>query len=208
MLETSECLVSAGGNDMIRWNVGISGVPLAFAVLAGLAAPAWADYESALAALKSGGDVAAACKEITALADDGDAAAMLSVSDFYKNGTCGTKDTALARKWHRSAAEHGDAYAQMTLGSNYRIGNGGMAKDYVLAYKWYAIAAATPKPRSIAVPGDPFAQLLPLTGNASFGDTAADLQAAAQRDNIAKKMTPAQIEKAKELVRKWKPKAP
>ena len=121
---------------MIRWKVWISGVPLAFAVLAGLAAPAWADYESALAALKSGGDVAAACKEITALADDGDAAAMLSVSDFYKNGTCGTKDTALARKWHRSAAEHGDAYAQMTLGSNYRIGAEGLPKDYALAYKW------------------------------------------------------------------------
>ena len=191
---------------MIRWKVRISGVPLAVAMLAGLAAPAWADYESALAALKSGGDVAAACKEITALADDGDAAAMLSVSDFYKNGTCGTKDTAVARKWHRSAAEHGDAYAQMTLGSNYRIGNEGMAKDYVLAYKWYAIAAATAKPRSIAVPGDAFAQLLPLTGSASFGDTAADLQATAQRDRMAKKMTPAQIEKAKELAREWKQK--
>ncbi len=46
-LETSECLVSGGGNDMIRWNVRNSGVPLAVAVLAGLAAPAWADYESA-----------------------------------------------------------------------------------------------------------------------------------------------------------------
>ena len=191
---------------MIRWKVRISGVPLAVAMLAGLAAPAWADYQSALAALKSGGDVAAACTEITALADDGDAAAMLSVSDFYKNGTCGTKDTAVARKWHRSAAEHGDAYAQMTLGSNYRIGAEGLAKDYVLAYKWYAIAAATAKPRSKAVPGDAFAQLLPLTGSASFGDTAADLQAAAQRDRMAKKMTPAQIKKAKELARNWKPK--
>ena len=191
---------------MIRWKVWISGIPLAFAVLAGPAAPAWADYESALAALKSGGDVAAACKEITALADDGDAAAMLSVSDFYKNGTCGTKDTALARKWHRSAAEHGDAYAQMTLGSNYRIAAEGLAADTVLAYKWYALAAAAAKPRSKAGPGDPFAQLLPLTGSASFGDTAADLQAAAQRDRMAKKMTPAQIKKAKELARNWKPK--
>ena len=189
---------------MIRWKVRISGVPLAVAVVAGLAAPAWADYESALAALKSGSDVAAACTEIKALADNGDAPAMLSLSDFYRYGTCGVKNTALARKWHRSAAEHGDAYAQMTLGSNYRIGKDGMAKDYVLAYKWYAIAAATPKPRSIAVPGDPFAQLLPLTGSASFGDTAADLQAAAQRDRLAKKMTPAQIEKAKELVQEWK----
>ncbi len=169
-------------------------------------APVWADYESALAALRSGGDVAAACKEMTALADDGDAAAMYSLSDFYKNGTCGTKDTALARKWHRSAAEHGDAYAQMTLGSNYRIGAEGLAKDTVLAYKWYALAAAAAKPRSKAGPGDPFAQLLPLAGSASFGDTAADLQAAVQRDRLAKKMTPAQIKKAKELARVWKPK--
>ncbi len=191
---------------MIRWKVRISGVPLTVAVLAGLAAPAWADYESALSALKSGGDVGAACKEITALADDGDAAAMYSLSDFYKNGTCGTKDAALARKWHRSAAEHGDAYAQMTLGSIYRIGAEGLAKDYVLAYQWYALAASAAKPRSKATSGDALAQLLALTGSANFGDTAADLQAAAQRDRMAKKMTPAQIKKAKELVRDWTPK--
>ncbi len=157
---------------MIRWKVRISGVPLAVAVLAGLAAPAWADYESALAALRSGGDVAAACKEMAALADQGDAAAMYGLSDLYQTGTCGTKDTALARKWHRSAAEHGDAYAQMTLGRNYRLGAEGFAKDTVLAYKWFALAAAAAKPRSKAGPGDPLAQLLPLTGSASFGDTA------------------------------------
>ncbi len=191
---------------MIRWNVRISGVPLAVAVLAGLAAPAWADYESALAALRSGGDVAAACKEMTALADQGDAAAMYGLSDLYQTGTCGTKDTALARKWHRSAAEHGDAYAQMTLGSNYRIGAEGLAADYVLAYKWYALAAAAAKPRSKAGPGDALAQLLRLTGSPNFGDTAADLQAAVQRDRMEKKMAPAQIKKAKELVRNWTPK--
>ncbi len=191
---------------MIRWTVRISGVPLAVAVLAGPAAPAWADYESALAALRCGGDVAAACKEMTALADDGDAAAMYSLSDLYKNGTCGTKDAALARKWHRLAAGYGDAYAQMTLGSNYRIGAEGLPKDTVLAYTWYALAASAAKPRSKATPGDALAQLLPLTGTANFGDTAADLQAAAQRDRMAKKMNPAQIEKAKELAREWKPK--
>ncbi len=42
----------------------------------------------------------------------------------------------LSRKWRRLAAEHGDAYAQMTLGSNCRIGAEGLPKDYVLAYKW------------------------------------------------------------------------
>jgi TPR repeat protein len=191
---------------MIRWKARFSGVPLAVAVLAGLAAPAWADYESALATLRSGGDVAAACKEMATLADQGDAAAMFSLSELYRNGTCGTKDAALARKWHRSAAENGDAYAQMTLGSNYRIGTEGLAKDYVLAYKWYALAASAAKPRSKAAPGETLAQLLTLAGTASFGDTAADLQAAAQRDRMAKKMTPAQIKKAKELVREWKPK--
>ncbi len=170
------------------------------------ASPAMADYESALSALKSGGDVGAACKEITALADDGDAAAMYSLSDFYKNGTCGTKDAALARKWHRSAAEHGDPYAQMTLGSIYLIGSEGLAKDYVLAYQWYALDASAAKPRSKATSGDALAQLLALTGSANFGDTAADLQAAAQRDRMAKKMNPAQIKKAKELVREWTPK--
>ncbi len=46
-MDISECLVFGGGNDMIRWKARISGVPLAVAVLAGLAAPAWADYEPA-----------------------------------------------------------------------------------------------------------------------------------------------------------------
>ncbi len=94
----------------------------------------------------------------------------------------------------------------MTLGSSYRIGAEGLPKDYVLAYTWYALAASAAKPRTKAAPGDALAQLLPLTGTASFGDTAADLQAAAQRDRLAKKMTPAQIKKAEVLAREWKPK--
>ena len=39
-----------------------------------------------------------------------------------------------------SAAEKGEAYAQVALGSLYRTGKG-VEKDYVEAYKWLSMAA-------------------------------------------------------------------
>lgn len=171
-----------------------------------VAAPARADLDAAIRSLTAGNDVAAACKEITDMAGRGDATAMAQLSDIYKNGTCGSRDAALAKEWHRRAAENGDAYAQMTLGSHYRIGDAGYPRDFVQAYKWYHLAATVPKPRSKATEGEAFPQLMRVKGTANFNDTAADLQAAAQRDRLAQKMTAAQIAEARKLAKEWRAK--
>ncbi len=179
-------------------------VALAALMVACGVTPARADLDAAVRALHQSGDISGACKEIVTAGERGDAAAMGQLGDIYMNGTCGAKDEALARKWHHRAAESGDAYAQMTLASHYRIGDGGYAKDLVQAYKWYHLAATAPKPRSKATKGEAFNQLMALRGTLEFNDTAAELQAAPQRDRLGRKMSPAQVAEAKKLAVKWR----
>lgn len=178
---------------------------LAAIVAAWVAAPAWADLDQAVQAIHRGGDISGACKEIVVSAERGDSAAMGQLGDIYRNGTCGVKDAALAKTWHRRAAVNGDAYAQMTLASHYRIGDGGYPRDLVKAYKWYHLAAIAPKSRSKATKGEAFNQLIALRGTLAFNDTAADLQAADQRDRLGWKMTPEQVAEAKGQAAKWYP---
>ena len=45
-------------------------------------------------------------------------------------------------KWWLSAADRGNALAQMKTAYLYEEGRGGTAVDYTQAYKWYDIAAA------------------------------------------------------------------
>ena len=79
-------------------------------------------------------------------------------------------------KWWRRAANQGDNSAQVSLGWMYQSGEG-VLKDYVLAYKWYNLAAAQ--------------------GNK---------QAPKFRGNLVKLMTPSQIAEAQRLAREFKPK--
>lgn len=79
-------------------------------------------------------------------------------------------------RWYRLAADRGDASAQNNLGFMYAEGRG-VLQDYVLACMWLNLAAAR---------GDSFA--------------------AQNRDEIAAKMTLAQIAEAQRLAREWKPK--
>ena len=75
-------------------------------------------------------------------------------------------------KWFRLAAEQGDARAQYNLGFMYDDGKG-VIQDNAYAHMWYNIAASS-----------------------------GDKEAVEQRDNVAKKMTPSQIETAQKLARK------
>ena len=86
--------------------------------------------------------------------------------------------TAL-RLWH-PLAEQGNAIVQFNLGLLYYWGHGVLqdsVQDYVEAHKWFNLAAAG--------------------GN---------LNAAGNRDWLAKKMTPDQLAEAQRLAREWKPK--
>ena len=74
-------------------------------------------------------------------------------------------------KWFRLAAEQGIAKAQSNLGTMYELSKG-VLQDNAVAHMWYNIGAAN--------------------GN-ELGGT--------NRDKIAKKMTPAAIEKAQAMAR-------
>ena len=107
------------------------------------------------------------------LAEQGDVRAQYSLALRYVNGQGVIQDYKQAVKWYRKAAEQGDADAQNNLGAMY--GNGqGVTQDYVLAHMWWNIAASSGYKK-----------------------------ATKNRDIVAKKMSPSQIEKAQDMAREW-----
>ena len=142
-----------------------------------LAAPALAGLDEGKDAYGRG-DYATALREWRPLAGQGDADAQYNLGLMYHSGKGVPQDYAEAVKWYRKAAEQGHADAQYDLGSKYAKGQG-VAQDYVRAYMWFNLAAA-----------------LPQLGK--------DHDAAAEaRDDVAKRMTRAQIAEAQQLAREW-----
>jgi Protein of unknown function (DUF3551)/Sel1 repeat len=82
-----------------------------------------------------------------------------------------------------SSAEHGDATAQYNLAVMYDAGRG-VLQDYVLAHKWYNLAASHY-----------------ATWEADVGASAAG-----NRDRLTTRMTPAQLAEAQKMAREWEPK--
>ena len=101
----------------------------------------------------------------------GDIDAQYALGDMYYNGRGVLQDYKEAVKWWRLAAENGDATAQASLGFMYAKGMG-VLQDYARAHMWWNIASA-----------------------------AGDANGTKNRDIIAKKMTPQQIEKAQEMAK-------
>jgi TPR repeat protein len=91
------------------------------------------------------------------------------------NAALKRRDYATAVLLNRPLAEQGDANAQYNLGTFYDNGLG-VPLDKVRAYMWFSLSAAQGR-----------------DGAAAF------------RDLIARRMTPAQIEEAQKLTREWKP---
>jgi TPR repeat protein len=81
------------------------------------------------------------------------------------------------------SAEQGDAVAQYNLAVMYDSGRG-VLQDYVLAHKWYNLAASHY-----------------ATWEADIGASAAR-----SRDRLTVRMTPAQIAEAQRMAREWAPK--
>jgi len=92
-----------------------------------------------------------------------------------------TPNYEVAAAWYRAAAEQGYPDAQVLLAFAYAIGEG-VPEDYVAAHMWVNLAAAK------LPPGKARNAALQL------------------RDQVADKMTPAQITDAQKLARDWKPK--
>ena len=164
-------------------------------------------------------DNAEAAKWWKKAAEAGIAQAQAILAGMYLSGKDIAQDYALAESWYRKAAEQGIAQAQSVLSCMYYEGRG-IPQDFDEAAKWGIMAAEQ---------GDPGGQLL-LSAMYEFGMgvkpdnvqahmwanlaakgfPAADAdnreEAIRSRDEVATKMTAAQIIKAQDLAREWKPK--
>ena len=117
------------------------------------------------------GDFATALREWKPLAEQGNADAQTHLGAMYLYGVSVPQDYETAVKWFKRAAKQGNNGAQNNLGAMYGKGLG-VKKNYVCAHMWWNIAASS-----------------------------GYKLASKYRDNIAKKMTPSQVEKAQKLAR-------
>ncbi|MGQ0428433.1 MAG: tetratricopeptide repeat protein [Gammaproteobacteria bacterium] len=141
--------------------------------------PTRTDFDEAVAAFTRG-DYDIAYRKFRPLGEQGDGWAQGFLGVMYANGQGVEQDYAEAARWYRLAAEKGLAISQYNLGFMYANGQG-VTQDFVEAYMWYALAAAN------APPGE-------------LHDAAAH-----DRNDVARKMTRAQIAQAEERARNFQP---
>jgi TPR repeat protein len=96
---------------------------------------------------------------------------------FYQKGMGVPSDAQQAAYWYLKASEHGMDNAQLLLGIMYAQGQG-IPKDSKLAYTWLNLASTS--------------------NNTQVRDAAAKL-----RDDLAKSMTPTDIDAAKQLSKNY-----
>jgi len=135
-----------------------------------LAAPAAADLERARDMMEAG-RFAEAREELWPAARSGNAEAEELIGVMYALGLGVERDDVRAFEWYLRAAMKGHAGAQSGIGWYYEVGRGLPEPDLVRAYMWYALSA---------IGGDP--------------------DAAISLEEVQKKMTPEQIEKAHVLI--------
>lgn len=115
------------------------------------------------------GDYPAALAEFNTLAEQGHLDAQNNLGVMYNTGKGVKQDNAAAARWYRQAAERGHRDAQSNLAALYVTGKG-VPQDYVLAYAWFNQAAQQ-----------------------------GDESARQNRDYIAQRMTPAQVQSAQQM---------
>jgi len=87
------------------------------------------------------GDYEAALTEWRPLANQGDASAQYNLGNMYDDSLGIPQDYPEALKWYRLAADQGHASAQNNLGVMYEYGKG-VLQSNVMAHMWYNIASA------------------------------------------------------------------
>jgi hypothetical protein len=112
------------------------------------------------------------------LAEQGDTKAQYDLAYFYSRGRGVPEDDAQAAFWNRKAAEQGYIMAQHMLGYAYSYGLG-VPEDYAEACFWFDLAAA----------GELDASTAKIN--------------AENRDEVASHLTPDELARVKERVRKW-----
>ena len=125
--------------------------------------------------LMDAGDYRAAMQELLPAATAGNAEAEELIGVMYALGLGVARDDARAFEWYLRAAMKGHAGAQSGVGWYYETGRG-VATDLVRAYLWYVLSA---------IGGDP--------------------DAAISQEEVVKKMSPAQVDKAHVLIDDYRP---
>lgn len=142
--------------------------------LALLAAPAWAEMEVARDLMEAG-DYTAAYAALWPAARSGNAEAEELIGVLYALGLGVERDDERAFEWYLRASMKGHPGAQSGVGWYYEIGRGMPAPDLVRAYMWYTLSA---------IGGDP--------------------DAAISLEEVVKKMTKEEIDRAHVLVSDYK----
>ncbi len=148
---------------------------IAILLAASLISPASADLDKGVAAYKRG-DFVTAHQEFLAPAREGEARAQFSIALLYLRGQGVARDTAVAMRWLRMAANRGDGEARLVLGDLYMKGP---QRDYVKSYMWLILAVA-----NLRGPQRKIAFRL--------------------RKQAAQRMTPEQIARAKQMAQDWR----
>ena len=139
-----------------------------------LAAPAFAEIEEARDMMEDG-RFKEAFQELWPAARSGNADAEELIGVMYAMGLGVARDDQRAFEWYLRSAMKGHPGAQSGIGWYYEVGRGLPAPDLVRAYMWYTLSA---------IGGDP--------------------DAAISLEEVVKKMTGEQIEKAHILVADYK----
>jgi TPR repeat protein len=169
---------------------------------------AGADLASANRALEQK-DYAAALKEFTVLAEQGDAGAQLAVGRMYMLGSGVKQDREQAAKWLKAAATQSNSDAQFFLGAMYLLPQ----TDIAEGVRWLRLAAEQGNQDAQYLLGKTYLQgakeiprdqiqcamwlLLAAKGNKEFYQD--------ELNGAERQLTPEQVAKAKELAAAWKP---
>jgi TPR repeat protein len=157
----------------------LSALPLVVSIGIGATSIAHADALTRGTAAYSRGDYIRAARELSPLAQRGNARALGMLGFLYENGFGVPQAYDAAADLYTRAAVQGNPFAQSMLGLMYDKGHG-VPQDFVLAYKWLILAAA----------------------HASTRERDAYLRF---RDAVASKMSPAEIAKGQWLALNWQP---
>ncbi|MGR3344413.1 MAG: tetratricopeptide repeat protein [Paracoccaceae bacterium] len=133
-------------------------------------APVWAEIDSGRDHMNAG-DFVLAMQQLLPAAQSGNADAEELIGVLYAMGLGVERDDIRAFDWYLRASMKGHAGAQSGVGWYYEVGRGMPAPDLIRAYTWYVLSA---------IGGDP--------------------DAAISQEEVVKKMTSDQINKAYVLI--------
>ncbi len=120
-----------------------------------------------------GGDYQTAFEEWIVLARGGNANAQVAIAGMYRFGDGRPVDAVEAARWYRRAADLDEPVAQLNLGEMYMLGIG-VPRDVVRAHLWLTLAAGQGR-----------------------------VWARDRRDELARRMTAGELDRAIKLWRGW-----